>query len=107
EAARRNLLAFVRGGKGLVGIHAATDTCYGWPAYGRMIGGYFDGHPWHEQVVIRNERREHSINAAFGGEDLVIADEIYQFREPYSRGRMTVLLSLDTERTGMSKPGIH
>ena len=43
---RMNLLEFIHAGKGFVGIHAATDTLYEWPEYGKMIGGYFDGHPW-------------------------------------------------------------
>ena len=41
---RENLINFVKGGKGLVAIHSATDG--GWPEYTEMIGGNFDGHPW-------------------------------------------------------------
>lgn len=40
------LLDFVRRGGGIVGIHAATDSCYHWPEWGSMMGGYFDSHPW-------------------------------------------------------------
>jgi uncharacterized protein len=29
-------------GKGFVGVHAALDTLYEWPEYGKMIGGWFD-----------------------------------------------------------------
>lgn len=44
--ARRDALkAFVRGGGGIVGIHGATDSHYGWDWYGRMIGARFAGHP--------------------------------------------------------------
>lgn len=46
QGARRDALqAFVRGGGGIVGIHAATDSHYHWPWYGKMIGGYFTSHP--------------------------------------------------------------
>ena len=38
------LEAFVQGGGGFVGIHAAADTEYDWPWYGRLIGARFDGH---------------------------------------------------------------
>ena len=41
-----NLMAYIKGGGGFVGIHAATDTFYEWPEYGEMMNGYFDGHPW-------------------------------------------------------------
>jgi type 1 glutamine amidotransferase len=103
---RQSLLRFVQGGKGLVGVHAATDCFYKWPAYGEMMGGYFAGHPWNEEVVVKLDEPGHPLTAMFGGQPLVVADEIYQFKEPYSRERLRVLLSLDTSRTDMKKPGI-
>lgn len=42
---RDALQAFVRGGGGIVGIHAAADSHYHWPWYGKMIGGHFVSHP--------------------------------------------------------------
>jgi type 1 glutamine amidotransferase len=42
---RDALQAFVHRGGGIVGIHAAADSHYNWPWYGRMIGGYFQRHP--------------------------------------------------------------
>ena len=42
-----DFLSFVHDdGKGFIGIHSATITFTKWPAYGEMIGGYFDEHPW-------------------------------------------------------------
>ena len=43
---RAALLDFVRGGKGFIGIHAATDNFPTWPEAREMIGGQFDSHPW-------------------------------------------------------------
>jgi type 1 glutamine amidotransferase len=44
--ARRDALqAFVHRGGGIVGIHAASDSHYRWPWYGRMIGAWFTRHP--------------------------------------------------------------
>ncbi|UCG88711.1 MAG: ThuA domain-containing protein, partial [Gemmatimonadota bacterium] len=34
---RRALLEFVRGGKGVIGIHAATDNFYNWPEAAEMM----------------------------------------------------------------------
>ncbi len=96
---KASLLAFVRSGKGLAGIHAATDTCYEWPAFGRMIGGFFLNHPWHESVGVKVEKPDHPLCAAFGGKDFEITDEIYQFKAPYSRRHLRVLLSLDRTKT--------
>lgn len=44
-ARRQALRQFVRSGGGVVGIHAAADSHYGWPWYGRMLGGRFRHHP--------------------------------------------------------------
>ncbi|MCL4215836.1 MAG: ThuA domain-containing protein [Candidatus Hydrogenedentes bacterium] len=103
------LLDFVHGGKGIVGIHAATDCFYDWADYGAMMGGYFDGHPWgaDSTVTVKLDDPAHPINQVFKGQGFSITDEIYQFRpEPYSREKLRVLLSLDTEKTDMTKDGI-
>ncbi|NUT00732.1 MAG: ThuA domain-containing protein [Sphingomonas sp.] len=42
---RTALQQFVRNGGGIVAIHAAADSHYFWPWYGRMIGGHFTRHP--------------------------------------------------------------
>jgi cytochrome c len=36
---------FIQAGGGYVGIHAATDTEYDWPWYGKLAGAYFVNHP--------------------------------------------------------------
>lgn len=39
------LQRFVDRGGGIMAIHAAADSHYHWPWYGRLIGGRFDRHP--------------------------------------------------------------
>lgn len=104
---KRSLLDFVKNGKGIIGIHAATDCFYNWREYGEMMGGYFSGHPWNEKVTVKLDDPDHPLCAAFGGRSFEIADEIYQFRDPYSRDALRVLLSLDVTRTNMNKGGIR
>lgn len=105
---RQALLDFVASGKGLVGIHAATDSFYdAWPAYGELMGGYFHGHPWNERVGVRVDDPNSPLTAMFDPNGFDVVDEIYQFRQPYSRDRLRVLLSLDVERTDMTKRGIN
>lgn len=36
---------FIQAGGGFIGIHSAADTEYKWPWYGKLVGGYFNGHP--------------------------------------------------------------
>jgi type 1 glutamine amidotransferase/HEAT repeat protein len=100
---RAGLLDFVRNGKGIVGVHAATDCFYDWPEYGELMGGYFSGHPWNETVTVKLDDPGHPLLKAFKGSRFTVNDEIYQFREPYSRATLRVLLSLDITRTNMAK----
>ena len=65
---RRALLEFVRGGKGVIGIHAATDNFYNWPEAAAMMGGLFDGHPWHAggTWAVKLDEPSHPLNQSFG-----------------------------------------
>jgi len=99
ETQRQALLDFVHGGKGIVGIHAATDNFYDWPEGAAMMGGLFAGHPWHEKVGVKIDDPEHPVVAAFGKKGFFVTDEIYQFRDPYSRQQLRVLMSLDMSKT--------
>lgn len=105
---KRAFVEFVKSGKGVIGIHAATDTNYGWPEYGKIMGGYFDKHPWTADgtVTIKLDQPGHPLNKAFNGKSLTVNDEIYQFTDPYSRQQTSVLSSLDTEKTDMNKKDI-
>jgi len=103
---RSSLLDFVSSGKGVVGFHAASDANYHWEDFGKLIRGYFQGHPWHEKVGIKVDSRSLPLMKAFDGKGFSIVDEIYQFRDPYSRDALHVLLSLDVDKTNMDKQGI-
>jgi type 1 glutamine amidotransferase len=43
---------YIRAGGGFVGIHAATDTEYGWQWYGNLVGAYFKSHPAQQFAVL-------------------------------------------------------
>jgi len=45
-------MEFVQAGGGFVGIHAAADTEYDWPWYGKLVGAYFESHPEQQQARI-------------------------------------------------------
>ncbi|MGH9314109.1 MAG: ThuA domain-containing protein [Vicinamibacterales bacterium] len=105
EAQKKALVEFVRSGRGFVGIHSATDTFYKWPEYLELIGGYFDGHPWHQEVTVRVDDPTHPATAQLPAA-FTISDEIYQFRA-WSRDRVRVLLSLDPASVDLTKKGVH
>lgn len=99
-----NLVAYVRNGGGLMGIHAATDACYNHAEFGETIGAYFDGHPWgagHSVTIVVEDPDHATMHPVFGNQkDFQLKEEIYQFREkPYSRDRLRVLLHLDPARS--------
>ena len=100
EARQQALLDFVKGGKGIVGVHNATCTALGWPEYNTMIGGTHHGHAWyaHQSVPIKLDDPKHPLNAAFGGQGLTIQDDIYAFTAPYTRESLHVLLSVDVAK---------
>lgn len=52
DAEQDAMQRFIESGKGFVGIHAATDTEYGWPWYGKLVGAYFVKHPAQQQATI-------------------------------------------------------
>lgn len=99
---KQALLKYVESGKGLMGIHAASDAYYGWPEYGDLIGGYFQNHPY-GKINIRVDDPDSPINAQFNGQNFEFSDEIYVFKpKPFSRDRLRVLLSVDVEKSGIT-----
>lgn len=107
---KENLMSFLKSGGGFVGIHAATDTCYEWPEYGRMINGYFDGHPWNADkmvsVKVEPGQEKHPLVVMFEGRNVEFKEEIYQLKDPYDSKAVSMLLRLDTEKTDMTVEGI-
>ena len=104
--ARDNFERFLAQGRGLIGIHAATDCHRDWDNYLEAMGGLFDGHPWGARSVVTlyNEEPDHPIcNHIHTGD--TIRDEIYQYRddEHFTREKLRILLSLDLSGKDMKK----
>ena len=101
DEGRQHLIDFVKGGKAFIGVHNATDTFYKYAPYGEMIGGYFNGHPWHQEVGIIVEDRNHPATRHLP-ERFTIHDEIYTHRN-WSREKTHVLMRLDNESIDLAK----
>lgn len=107
EASQHNaFLDFVAGGKGLVGIHAASDNFGRHPECRAMIGGEFGGHPWNApgNWAFKLDDPEHVLNAAFDGKGFWHTDEIYQYKpETFEGGQvLRFLVSLDMSQQAVS-----
>lgn len=94
---RKALLDFVHGGKGMIGVHSATDNFYNWPEGAAMMGALFAGHPW-GRCAVRLDDPNHPLLRTFGGKGFWFSDEMYKMREPYSRQKLRVLLSFDLDK---------
>ena len=105
EAQRAALLDFVRSGRGFVGVHSATDTFYTWPDYLDLVGGYFNGHPWHQPVTIEVVDPGDPL-VDFLGNSLQVEDEIYQISD-FDYGGSRVLLRLDPGSVDLGRTGVH
>ncbi|MCC7494649.1 MAG: ThuA domain-containing protein [Fimbriimonadaceae bacterium] len=111
---RRNLLEFVLGGGGLMGVHGTTvgftrwneGAKDDWPEFGLMIGARGAAHgAGDEAVVVRNEDPSHPVSATLPAE-FEANDEFFRYGAPYSRDRVRVLLSLDNAKSA-ARQGIE
>jgi type 1 glutamine amidotransferase len=97
------LVEFLKSGHGFVGVHSATDTFYQWSVYNQIIGGYFNGHPWHQlvsvDVVDANSKLVNSLGKSFP-----ITDEIYQIGD-FQAATSNVLLTLDPKSVNTNARG--
>ena len=86
----------------LLAIHSATDACYGWDEYGRMVGARFDGHPWTTTVDLEVVELEHPATRHLGS-SWRWHDEVYQFRDLRPDAR--VLLRVPDGQLDPAAPG--
>jgi PKD repeat protein len=72
---------YIRAGGGYTGVHAASDTEYGWRWYGNLVGAYFRNHPANQTADVHVEDQEHPSTA---GLPAVFPkfDEWYNFKAP-------------------------
>lgn len=104
---RQSLVEFVYAGGGLMGVHG-TSVAFtewpgakeDWPEFGLMIGARGANHREStEHVFIKLDDSANPVNAAFNGQGFEYRDEFFRVHDPYSRHRVRVLFSIDTERT--------
>jgi type 1 glutamine amidotransferase len=102
-AQKQALLDFVKSGKGIIGVHSALDAFYEkWPEYGEMMGGFFAGHPF-RKITVKLDDPKSPLTAMFDGKGFEISDEIYTFKDPYSREKLHILMSIDWENQTADK----
>lgn len=95
DAQQRAFEAYIKGGGAFLGVHAASDTEYDWPWYGKLVGGYFVSHP--NDPNVRQAKIDVVSKAHPSTEHLqdswTRTDEWYNFKD--LNPEVTVLLNLD------------
>ncbi|MEV7629938.1 ThuA domain-containing protein [Actinoplanes sp. NPDC089786] len=84
---------YIKADGGYAGIHAASDTEYSWPWYGKLVGAYFASHPANQQATVKVEDPAHPSTAELP-ERWSRFDEWYNF-QTNPRADVHVLASLD------------
>jgi uncharacterized protein len=97
---------FVQDGKGVVGIHSATDTSYEWPWYNKLIGAQFASHPQIQTARIKTLRSDHPSTYHLP-QEWIWTDEWYNFKN--FNDEVEVLLEIDGSSydTGDENVGSH
>jgi len=112
---RKALMDFVKGGNGLAGIHAASDSYHmsqpgtagetavqvgTWPEFNEMIGGYFKFHWTYPTLIpVKVDDPKSPLTAMFPARGFEIVDETYTFpQDSFSRKRVHVLTSINYKR---------
>lgn len=106
-ARQKALMDFIRSGKGLASVHAATDSYHTggrgvvptplWPEWNKAIGGFFVFHWSYPQLITTKiDDPKSPLTKMFHGEDFEIRDETYVYaQDSFSRKNVHVLTSVN------------
>ena len=116
EARRKAFMDFIKSGKGVAGIHAASDSYHmnerpatpegpakmtgTWPEWNEAIGGFFKYH-WNNPTLIpvKIDDPKSPLTAMFPARGYEVVDETYTFaQDSFSRKRVHVLTSVNYKR---------
>ena len=90
---------YIQAGGGFVGIHAASDTEYDWGWFGRLVGGYFKGHPQPQEATLHVVDSLHPATAGLPA-SFTYHDEWYNFKNLGAENNVLVTIDEDTYEGG-------
>ncbi|MEO2063431.1 MAG: ThuA domain-containing protein [Christiangramia sp.] len=86
-----NFQQYIENGGNYFGIHAAADTEYDWPFYGKLVGAYFESHPHIQEAEV--DVVSDSPLVSFLPKKWKRTDEWYNYKD--IQDNLTVLLQLN------------
>lgn len=93
---------YIQAGGGYVGVHAAADTEYDWPWYGKLVGAYFLSHPKIQEAVLNIVDNKH-ISTSHLPNPWKRKDEWYNYKN--QNPNVKVLIKLDEKSYEGGKNG--
>ncbi len=125
DTQKHALLDFIKGGKAFIGVHCAALTFYNYPEFGDLLGGYYRRSIRQNKIaILKVEDPTHPATRMLG-QSWPLVDEFYLFGTApwtadrptenvdvlfgnhiplgFSRDRVHVLLSIDTERSDLKE----
>ena len=90
---------YIQAGGGFVGIHAATDTEYNWPWYGKLVGAYINGQPEIQKATVHVKDHDH-VSTKGLPDEWKRTDEWYNFKDISNKLHVLLLLDENTYKGG-------
>ncbi|WP_316814031.1 ThuA domain-containing protein [Pedobacter heparinus] len=94
---------YIKAGGGYVGVHAATDTEYGWPWYGKLAGAYFINHPAQQEAIL-NVVNRNTIATRHLPEVWKRKDEWYNFKDLNPDVKVLITIDESSYKGGKNAP---
>jgi type 1 glutamine amidotransferase len=88
-----NMMKYIENGGGYFGIHEACDALYKAPWYGRLVGAYFDYHPYIQHFTLDVDHDHPSTS--FLNDTWDVYDEVYSFNSDPRKVGKTVVLTVN------------
>lgn len=96
---QKQMERFIQAGGGFVGIHAAADTEYDWPWYGKLVGGYFESHPKIQEATLHIVDKKHPATRHLSAEWQKV-DEWYNYKNINPKNKVLIKLDESTYEGG-------
>lgn len=104
DAEQKAFEHYIEGGGGFVGVHAATDTEYDWPWYGKLVGAYFLKHPEQQVATLKIINRK-TIATRHLPATWSRKDEWYNFKDVNPELKVLIEIDESTYKGGVN--GAH